>query len=444
MLDFYGWEKEKIANILISRKHASGNITNCMYLVDLACLGVKDSGYRYNELDIDYEDFIKKVKEGLPIERISYDLAHNIIHASLEFAEEYGFEPHKDFKSVTQFFLEEDTEDVPLIEIVCGGDDGKPLYINSGFESKARVNQILKQLEKTAGKGNFHYIVQEEDLDDDDDYDDYDDEKNEFQEIKNSFYDEDRDELKKRFINLINKKDNNNDSFNENDLKQVFAISEILIEDITDSTVIDDYYSRLENDLTIESVSFDDELPNTLFRDVKDIDGEKLSDMFHDTIDAIHNKNKASKSIAAFRKAVGDVPVCDYLELYYLKFNRKKKYLTKLDESYYKYPDYFLIEMLWHEIFYIARDDENELKLLETMLHDEDIITEYELSEFMTKYVVHSYKIYEEFSFEKFVAFENFIKDNEFPLNASAIALMATMQLIKIKNVTELLTKDDE
>ena len=166
------WKNDKIADILIARKHASGNITHCMYLVDLACLGVKDSGFRYNEFEVDYEDFIENVKEGLQIERVSYDLVHNIIYASIEFAEEYGFEPHKDFKSVTQFFLEEDTEDIPLIEIDCGGDDGKPLYINCGTESKVRVNQILKQLEKTAGKGNFHYIVQDDDLDEyDDDYD---------------------------------------------------------------------------------------------------------------------------------------------------------------------------------------------------------------------------------------------------------------------------------
>ena len=448
------WKNDKMANIIIARKHASGNITYCMYLVDLACLGIKDSGYRYNESYIDYEDFIEKANEGLSIEKVSYDLVHNIIHASLEFAEEYGFEPHKDFKSVTQYFLEEDTEDVPLIEIGCGDDDGKPLYINSGMESNVRVNQILNQLEKTAGKGNFHYIIQGDDLneydsdydeeEEDDDDDDYDEDEIEFQKLKYSFYEKDRDELKEFFIHLINRKDNNNDDFDDDDFNQLFAISEILIEDITDSIVIADHYSRLVHDLTIENISFDNELPNSLFRDVQNIDGETLMDMFHDTIDAIHDDKKASKAVAAFRKAVGDAPVCYYLELYYLKHNGKKKFLKKLDEAYYKYPDYFLIKMLWHEIFYVAKDDENELKQLEAMIHEEDMITAYELSEFMTKYAIYSYKLYKEFSFEKHVAFECFIKDSKFPLNASAIALMATIQLMKILKLTELLIKKDE
>ena len=112
---------------------------------------------------------------------------------------------------------------------------------------------------------------------------------------------------------MIIKKDNNNDDFDDNDLKQLFAISEIFIEDITDPAVIDDYYFRLEDDLTIAHVSLDDELPNSLFQDVQDIDGVTFMDMFHDTIDAIHENKKASKAIAAFRKAVGDAPVCDYL-----------------------------------------------------------------------------------------------------------------------------------
>ena len=52
-----------------------------------------------NDREDDYEDFLENMKEELQIEKISYDLAHNIIHASLEFSEEYGFEPHKNFGS---------------------------------------------------------------------------------------------------------------------------------------------------------------------------------------------------------------------------------------------------------------------------------------------------------------------------------------------------------
>ena len=441
-----GWEKEKLASIVISRKHASGNITYCIYLADLACLGVKDTGYRYNDHEDDYEDFLENMKGELQVEKVSYDLVHNIIFASLEFAEEYGFEPHKDFKSVTQYFLEEDTEDIPLIEIDCG-DDGKPLYVNSGHESQARVNQILKQLEKTAGKGNFHYIIPEDDYDeydeyDDGEYDEEDEEESKITKIKESLYNEDRDELKKRFFDLMNEKEKN-DGFKENDFEQLIAISEILIEDITDPTVIDNYYTLLEDKLTTEPVYLDDELPNTLFEGIQNIDGEELSDMFYDTLDAIHENKKASKAIADFRETVGDVPAAYYLEIYFLLYNKKKKYIHKLEEAYQKYPNYFLFKMLFLEAFYVARKDENDLELFETMLLREEEITEYELSEFIIKYAIHSYKIYEEFSFEKYVALENFINDNN-SVGTSTMVLMINIQLTKILELMKYLKKDDE
>ena len=189
------WKEEQLSSIIISRKHTSGNITFCMYLADIACLGIKNTAYKFNESEYGYNSFLHDYREKLPLEKTSYDLVHNIIHAVLEFAEEYGFEPHKDFKQVTQYFLEEDTEDIPIIEIDCGGDDGLPLYVNTGFESKTRVNQILGQLEKTAGIGNFHFIIGDRDLGFDDmEYEDYEDDTSDFDYIDPDDIDVDYDE----------------------------------------------------------------------------------------------------------------------------------------------------------------------------------------------------------------------------------------------------------
>ena len=39
------WEESGLANISIARRHTNGNITSCFYLIDLLCLGVKDTHY---------------------------------------------------------------------------------------------------------------------------------------------------------------------------------------------------------------------------------------------------------------------------------------------------------------------------------------------------------------------------------------------------------------
>ncbi|MDR1757685.1 MAG: hypothetical protein LBR51_01820 [Bacteroidales bacterium] len=173
------WEIVGLANIVITRRHVSGNITACLYLVDLTCMGVKDTYYFFNISEQEYREFLGKFSEHVFVSA-DYNLVHNIIFAAKEFAAEYGFKPHKDFTTLTEYFLEEDDDHVPLMEIHCGEEDGKPLYVNTGSESKSRENQILKQLKTTAGEENFHYITsdnnsnfdEDEDEDDDDDFDD--------------------------------------------------------------------------------------------------------------------------------------------------------------------------------------------------------------------------------------------------------------------------------
>jgi len=164
------WDKNKMCQVVVIRKHITGYATACFYLVDLSLLGVKNTMFKFNA---PIEE-IKKIleKNAAPLIEISYELAHNIIFASVEYAQEYGFKPHRDFTSTTIHFLEEDNDNVPLIEITCGGTNGKPCYTNTGFDSPAREREILAQLERTAGEGNYDFMLpgRDEMYYDDDEY----------------------------------------------------------------------------------------------------------------------------------------------------------------------------------------------------------------------------------------------------------------------------------
>jgi hypothetical protein len=159
------WEIGRMANVLILRKHKNGKLTVGYYLIDLMCLGVKDSFYHF---DI-YEDvFFEKMNEEINnFEEIDYGLAHNIIFAGYEFAQEYNIPPHKEF-ALTKFILEEDDDNIPLIEVEVGDEnDGKPhLVINELGQGKWAINI----LEKSAGKGN--YYVTYDDLQSDEEIED--------------------------------------------------------------------------------------------------------------------------------------------------------------------------------------------------------------------------------------------------------------------------------
>src|SRR5690606_10278952 len=153
-----GWEEEGLAQLTISRRHINGNITYCSYLVDLKCLGVKDTFYDFNIPEAHFEQVVERMEQGYALVGIEYALAHNIIHAGWEFGEEIGFKAHKDFLSITRYMLEEDGDAIPFIKIDCGDVDRKPLYVQGPLEDAAAVNRILAQLEKNVGHGNYRFI----------------------------------------------------------------------------------------------------------------------------------------------------------------------------------------------------------------------------------------------------------------------------------------------
>ena len=148
------WEDTGIANIFVARKHSNDNLTFGIYLVDLLCLGVKDSFYGFNIPEQEYRELIEKyTPEDIEMVKCDYVLAHNIIYGAIEFAEEYGFYPHKDFE-VSKHILEKDDENIELMDIEFG-EDGVPCVITT---INNEPKKVIAQLENTAGHGNYKII----------------------------------------------------------------------------------------------------------------------------------------------------------------------------------------------------------------------------------------------------------------------------------------------
>jgi hypothetical protein len=379
-----GWEEADICNVIITRKHVSGNITACCYLVDLGCLGVKRSTHIFNVPFSELEKrFMKNKDIDISFIGISYELAHNIIHAGIEYAEEYGFKPCKEYSSITSYFLEDDTNDIPLIEIRCGGKDGKPIYVNSGFESSVQAKAILSQLEKTAGQGNYNYLIQVGDEEEDDDEEDDDEEEDEtIKEILKL----DQEEQERLFVELFSKIENKTDVSQE-DIGRLRVLISVLSYNLTKKEEIDEQLDLFETKFNFELAN-EEKLPNSLFAGIQHVDGETLADLFFNVLNDIHTNNKPKKAIASFRKITGNAPASDLLELVLLKEKADKKLAAKTEEYYQAHPDYFLIQVCYYhnstEVPAIII--ENFEKLLS---EQKQAITEFEASFFLTYYAFH-------------------------------------------------------
>jgi hypothetical protein len=151
------WQKDDLGlvQILLARQQPDGDICFGVYLVDKYCLGLKNTFANANFSQTRYENEVRNriFREQVPVE-CPLELAHQMIYESIEYAAQFGFEPEKDF-ALSQYLLAPRGELEEPYHLTFGK-DGKPFFIAGPHDNAAR---IMRQLEKTAGPGNYHYMM---------------------------------------------------------------------------------------------------------------------------------------------------------------------------------------------------------------------------------------------------------------------------------------------
>jgi hypothetical protein len=151
------WQEEDpgLVQIVVARQQPDGDICFGVYLVDKYCLGLKNTfaraGFSRTRYEAEMHDGIFKEDTSV---KCPPELAHQMIYQSIDYAAQFGFEPEKDF-ATSQYILAPRGELEESYKLTFGK-DGKPFFIAGPHDN---VNRIMRQLEKTAGPGNFHYIM---------------------------------------------------------------------------------------------------------------------------------------------------------------------------------------------------------------------------------------------------------------------------------------------
>lgn len=149
------WETSGLANIIISRRMPTGRFIVGAYLVDILCLGLKDTFFEVNMPLSDYITKVRSKKLGpYGLVDCPIPLAHEIIYGAIDYALNIGFEPHKDFE-FTKKVLEdrEKITDAPKVEF---GKNGKPFFVAGPHDD---VDAIIEKLESRLGAGNFNFMI---------------------------------------------------------------------------------------------------------------------------------------------------------------------------------------------------------------------------------------------------------------------------------------------
>lgn len=321
------WETSKLALLTIARRHSNGNITDCMFMVDLCCLGVKDSHYHFNIPMNEYRDNQAKQSELMDFEPIDYSLAHNIVYSALAYAEDMEFKPHKVFTTTTRFMLEEDTEDIPMIDIHCGL-NGKPAFVRGLTEDAEADQRIIAHLEKVVGPGNFIVLSGPDDL--------------------NDFDLNGQDNLKEMisdFLKLFDKLS----VMNSSEYLRYCELSVKLYDKFTSDPEFDEYYDELcfLFDINLKDTHVSNEMLGV--SDANDREVDDLRKLFSEIYyTAYVDPNNLKEKWEIYKTKAPDLPSTHFLELLLLEMETGESgYDEKMIEYSKKFPDYKLIRMLY-------------------------------------------------------------------------------------------------
>ncbi len=163
------WQEFRMAAICVARSQSETMMLFGVYIVDLYCLGVKNTFCRANVPLSEYrDDFRAQFVEGNEATACPAELAHQIIYGAVEYAANLGLRPHKDFH-LSKHILEERDTIAPNDELEFGK-DGKPLYFSDPHDPAGR---ILKHLRAKLGEDGFDLIVETSTLAQDEGFEDW-------------------------------------------------------------------------------------------------------------------------------------------------------------------------------------------------------------------------------------------------------------------------------
>ena len=151
-------EEVGIGTVVVARQQSKNRVFFASCLVDIWCLGVKDA---YTKVDVSLKTFhrmLPKLCSG-DDEPCSVEYAHELIYGAIEYAGRYGFKPHPDFTRLKADCVLDPPEMHPRSGEITFGKDGQPLFVAGPYDDKLRCNQILNTLNRTAGEGNFHFLM---------------------------------------------------------------------------------------------------------------------------------------------------------------------------------------------------------------------------------------------------------------------------------------------
>jgi hypothetical protein len=153
-----GWNQPtSLASVLVARRSANtGQVAVAIFLVDLACLGVKNALCAVFDDEDEYTIALReRYLEREAMTPADIGLAAKIVATGLVYADSLGFGPHPDFYSAEHLLADADFETCPT-PIPTGGPQGKPLFVAGPDDDAAAV---IAHLTRLLDRDGFDFVA---------------------------------------------------------------------------------------------------------------------------------------------------------------------------------------------------------------------------------------------------------------------------------------------
>ncbi len=152
-----GWQNtHDICQVIVARISHKGEVAAAAFVVDLACLGIKNAAVvRFPNIETYRMGMVENMSQMQDLVEVKLDFVAKLLREAANYAKNLGFSAHKDsVRALT--YLEGANPDAVSQKIPLGGKDGKPMFIQGPHDN---VERIMAQLTQKLGSDGFNFIL---------------------------------------------------------------------------------------------------------------------------------------------------------------------------------------------------------------------------------------------------------------------------------------------
>jgi len=204
------------------------------------------------------------------------------------------------------------------------------------LDNDQKSRQVIAQLERVAGPGNYYLI--DEDGEIINDIDDFDEDVDDL--FSNMTFEEKSVEFLQQYERLA--------EFTGAEIKQFFQLHQSIINDMVDDEKFEEYYADLMEEMTTIAVD-DSEIPDGMmgiepggYKPIAEVK-EKFWEVIEEGLDL----KKIKRKFKLFKMVEGVDAAINYFDIFILGLERSVKFESKIKAAMAKYPNYALLQIEW-------------------------------------------------------------------------------------------------